>query len=281
NVKAIATIGAPADAGHVLQHMAHHLEDIETKGQAEVQIAGRAFTIKDQFVSDVREAKVLHAAEKLKRPLLILHAPSDETVGVNNATELFMAARHPKSFVSLDQADHLLTSAEDTEFAADVIAAWAERYVATRAPLAPEPTGENHLVNVSETGEGAYANFVATEYHVLRADEPDRLGGINTGPAPYEYLSAALGACTSITLRMYLERKGWPVEHISVNVKHRKSDEPDANGWKPDIFTRELNVRGNLTEDQRGRLVEIANKCPVHKTLHRSAVIETELGSGT
>lgn len=281
NVKAVATIGAPADAGHVLQHMAHHLEDIETKGQAEVQIAGRAFTIKDQFVSDVREAKVLQAAEKLKRPLLILHAPTDETVGVNNATELFMAARHPKSFVSLDKADHLLTGAEDTEFAADVIAAWAERYVATPAPLAPEPTGENHLVNVSETVEGAYANFVATEYHVLRADEPERLGGINTGPAPYEYLSAALGACTSITLRMYLERKGWPVEHISVNVKHRKSDEADANGWKPDIFTRELNVRGNLTEDQRGRLVEIANKCPVHKTLHRSAVIETELGSGT
>ena len=281
NVKAVATIGAPSDAEHVLHHIAPHLDDIETEGKADVMIAGRAFTIQDQFVKDVREANVLNAARDLKKPLLILHAPFDETVGVDHAEALFVASRHPKSYVSLDRADHLLTDEDDSEFAADVIAAWAERYVAIPAPRQPEPTDDHNLVTVSETGEGAYANFIATGSHVLRADEPEHLGGLNTGPGPFELMSAALGACTSITLRMYLERKGWPVSSISVDVHHRKADDADETGWKADIFTRTLKVEGDLTADQRDRLIEIANKCPVHKSLHRTAVIETELSPST
>ena len=277
-VKAVATIGAPSEAGHVLRQMPGVMEAIDEKGEADVLLADRPFKIKRQFVEDVKGSEVREAAAKLKRPLIILHSPVDEIVSIENATGLFISAKHPKSFVSLDHADHLLTNPVDTEYAADVIAAWADRYISEPVAIQPPAHPSSHdTVIVSETGEGGYANHVVTEHHLMRADEPENLGGLDTGPAPYEFISAGLGACTSITLRMYLNRKNWPVDHIRVNVTHSKEDPENGSDRQKDVFTRELQVTGDLSEDQRSRLVEIANKCPVHKTLHNASEIRTHL----
>ena len=277
-VKAVATLGAPSDASHILRQLSDHLDTIDTQGCAEVKIASRPFTIKKQFVDDVKDAKVREAAAHLKRPLLILHSPYDETVGIDNATSLFMAAKHPKSFISLDHADHLLSAPADAAYAADAIAAWSERYVSqSKANAPPAPFTGHGSIRVQETGEGGYANYVVTESHLLRSDEPQSIGGLNTGPTPMEYLSGALGACTSITLRMYLNRKGWPVDQINVDVIHTKAETPDETGWKQDRFERLLSVKGDLTDEQKSKLIDIANKCPVHKSLHHASVIETRL----
>lgn len=273
-VRAVVTLGAPARADHVLRQLSPKLDEIDATGEANVILLGREFTIRKQFVNDVSEARVTDAAERLKRPLMIMHAPLDEIVGIDNATELFMAAKHPKSFVSLDHADHLLSNKVDTDFAADTIAAWASRYIPEDVRPMPDQTVPRGKVRVSETGEGGYANFVQTGHHILRTDEPTDLGGHDTGPTPVEFLSAALAACTSITLRMYLDRKGWQADHISVDVSFSRAEEKDENGWNQVTFTRELNVEGPLTEDQRNRLGEIADKCPVHRILsHRSDIV--------
>ncbi|MAK62681.1 MAG: osmotically inducible protein C [Ponticaulis sp.] len=279
-VKAIATLGAPSDASHVLHQISTcDLETIHEDGHAEVSLAGRPFTIRKQFVEDVRGANVKEAAGQLKRPLLVMHAPLDEVVGIENATGLFVAAKHPKSFVSLDRADHLLTRQEDAEYAADMISAWAGRYLSaeTEAAEAPPRPLEGYDVRVEETGTGNYANHVATASHLLRADEPEDHGGMNTGPSPFQYLSAALGACTTMTLRMYADRKDWPLDLARVNVSHKKVDHPDFPGKKLDVFERLISVKGDLTDEQRDRLLEIADKCPVHKTLHAGSAIESRL----
>ncbi len=276
-IKAVATLGAPADADHVLKQMSPKLDEIETEGHARVQLQGREFTIRRQFVEDVRASKVLEAASALKRPLMILHSPIDEVVGIDNATELFIAAKHPKSFVSLDHADHLLSDTSDSQFAADTIAAWVTRYIGAAPAQDSAPEVPRGTVRVSETGEGPYANRVFTGPHTLATDEPRSHGGLDTGPTPTEFLSAALAGCTSITLRMYLDRKKWPVDHISVDVGFTRAEDKNEEGWHPVTFTRQLTVTGELSDDQRDRLIEIANKCPVHKILHHRSDIVTVL----
>ena len=276
-LKAVVTIGAPADADHILHTLSSDLDRIQECGKASVTLGGQAFTIKEQFVSDVQRAQVRDAAGALRLPLLFLHAPLDETVSIDNATDLFVAARHPKSFISLDKADHLLSRESDARYAADALAGWASAYlgdVAERASLPDIPRGE---VLSSETGEGPYANHIVSGEHVLRSDEPASVGGLDTGLAPTEFLSAALAACTSITLRMYLNRKDWPADHIAVRVHMDRSSEKDATGFAPAVFRRDLSVTGPLSEDQRSRLVEIANKCPVHKILHAGSDIRTTI----
>ena len=278
DVKAVITIGAPSDASHVLNQFAPHLETIESEGHAVVELDQRPFTIRKQFVDDVKDANVREAATKLKRPLLILHSPVDATVSIDNATELFISARHPKSFVSLDHANHLLSRKDDAEHAADTIAGWVSRYLVPH--VAAKPTAEDvprETVRVTETGEGGYANFAQTGDHIVRIDEPVSLGGLDSGPTPVELLNAALAGCTSITLRMYLNRKGWPVQSIQVEVSHSKSGEKDATGWNTSIFERTLKVEGDLTPEQRSKLIDIANKCPVHSVLSHSSKIETRL----
>lgn len=277
DVKAVATIGSPADADHILHTLSSSLDTIEETGKAEVQIASERFTIKKQFVDDVREANVREGTAALHRPLMIMHSPLDEVVGIDNATELFIAAKHPKSFVSLDKADHMLSAREDSEFVADTLAAWAFGYVG-KSHL-PEEAAKipREQMLVTETGEGPYANYYVTGDHVARVDEPEDRGGLDTGPTPTELLCAALGACTTITLRMYLNRKGWDATHISCQVRWLRNMEKDETGWAPVIFKREIAVQGNLTEDQRGRLEEIANKCPVHNILHHASTIETTI----
>ena len=276
-VKAIATIGAPADAEHVIEAFSENFHEIETAGEADVALAGRPFRIKRQFVEDVRGAKVRDAAAALRVPLLVLHSPIDETVGIENATGLFVSAKHPKSFVSLDQADHLLTRREDAEFAADMIAAWAARYAGPREKIREDRSGR--VVIVEETGKGRYENAIHIGDTHYIADEPVAVGGGGRGPDPYEFVTAGLGACTSMTMRMYANRKKWPLKHVKVTLTHAKDYADDCEhceeGRKVDIFEREIEITGDLDDTQRARLLEIADRCPVHRTLHEPVVIRT------
>lgn len=277
-VKAVATIGAPADADHVLAAFGHGLGEIEQTGSAQVSIAGRPFTIKKQFVDDVRGANVRDAAASLKKPLLVLHSPIDRVVGLENATGLFVAAKHPKSFVSLGEADHLLSRKEDAEYAANLIAVWATKYL----PSAPQRNTQNSSdgVVVEETGAGRYENAIHIGGRTFLADEPVAVGGGGKGPDPYEWLTAGLGACTNMTLRMYADRKKWPLDSVKVTLKHEKNYADDCehceDGRKVDIFYREIEITGDLDKAQRKRLLEIADKCPVHRTLHDSVLVRTE-----
>lgn len=274
-VKAVVTIGAPADAAHVRQQFLDDLETIERDGEARVRLAGRPFTIRRQFLDDIDGQNVLAAAQGLKAALLVAHAPRDETVGIDNATRIFVAAKHPKSFLSLDDGDHLLSGAGHAAHAARVIAAWAERYALTDPlPAPPDAPAGNNSALVQETGKGAYLSWAATGEARFLVDEPESYGGFDAGPAPFQLLSAALAACTTITLRMYADRKGWTLGRISTRVTHAKSDAGD-DGPARDVFTRAISVEGELSGEQTEKLVEIANKCPVHRTLERSSRIET------
>lgn len=280
DVKAVVTIGAPSDASHVLHQMSKEdLDQISSCGRAEVSLAGRSFTIRKQFVDDVKDSRVKDAAARLRRPLLVLHSPIDAVVGIENATGLFVAAKHPKSFVSLDDADHLLTSEEDAIYAADVLSAWAEPFISApdEKDFHPDPPSTGYDVRVAETGTGNYAQHVVTRSHLLRADEPIDHNGQDTGPPPYDYLCAALGACTSMTIRMYADRKEWPVDHVSVDVGHEKIAIPDAPDTKVDRFFKKIRIKGDLSAEQLDRLYQISARCPVHKTLLGSSIIESEM----
>lgn len=280
DVKAVATIGAPSDAGHVIQNFGHKLDEIETTGEAEVLLGGRPFRIKKQFVEDVAGARVKDAAAALGRPLLVLHAPRDEIVGIDNASGLFLSAKHPKSFVSLDTADHLLTRNADARYAADVIVAWAGRYLPA-AIEADKTVPEDDGVHVAETGKGRYQAMVRVGRHAFLADEPVDAGGDDAGPTPYDLVAAGLGACTTMTLRMYADRKGWPVTGLSARVSHAKAHADDCENCEQDrridVFEREISITGDLTAEQRARMIEIADKCPVHRTLEGKAHVRTRI----
>ncbi len=278
---AVATIGAPAEPAHVQHLFQDARPEIEAKGEAEVLLAGRPFRIKKQFLEDIESRRLEEAVGGMRKALLLFHAPRDETVGIDNAGKIFSAAKHPKSFVSLDDADHLLSRKPDARYVATVLAAWAGRYIgdgaAAEALKAPSGT-----VIVRETGEGRFSQEIAAGGHALRADEPESFGGDDSGPGPYDLLLAGLGACTSMTLRLYAERKRWPLERTTVTLKHGKIHAEDCaecetKEGKLDRIQRELVVEGPLDEAQRAKLLEIADKCPVHRTLHSEVVIETEL----
>ncbi|MEO9971761.1 MAG: bifunctional alpha/beta hydrolase/OsmC family protein [Hyphomonadaceae bacterium] len=280
SVKAVATIGAPSDADHVIHNFGSRLDEIEEHGEAEVNLAGRPFKIKQQFVEDVSGAKVREAAANLDRALLVLHSPLDQVVGIENASGLFAAAKHPKSFVSLGQADHLLTRKADAEYAANMIAAWSAGYVDQPAPVAASGSSDGR-VTVSETGNGDFQNLVVAGRHQFLADEPLSVGGDDTGPTPYDLLLAGLGACTAMTLRMYAARKKWPLDQVSVSLSHSKDYATDCVDCDPksriDVFERTITINGDLDDAQRERLLEIADKCPVHRTLEAKAAVRTQL----
>ncbi|KZY48143.1 osmotically inducible protein C [Roseovarius sp. HI0049] len=277
--KAVVTIGAPFDPGHVMHNFGGELEKIEAEGAAEVHLGGRPVRIGKGFVEDVKAEKLEGEIAQLKRALLVLHAPRDAVVGIGNASDIFLAAKHPKSFVTLGEADHLITNPDDAEYAAEVIAAWAARYLDLKAPC-PPPGAPEGVVRVTEADpEGFLQDVNAGPKHHLLADEPEAYGGTDKGLTPYGFLSAGLGACTSMTIRMYARRKGWPLEGVSVDVCHDKVHAQDASqpGAKPDRFRRVIRLEGDLTEEQRQRLLEIADKCPVHRTLERSSEVVTRL----
>ncbi len=284
-VEAVATIGAPADAEHVIHNFSAEVSEIEKTGIAQVQLAGRSFTIKKQFLEDLRAQSLSERISNSGKALIVFHAPLDQTVGIENAAEIFKAAKHPKSFISLDNADHLLSRRADAAFVASVLSSWAERYLKIDAKTAEEKADINtdNKVIITETGNGKFQQEVRVGKHILKADEPESFGGQDTGPSPYDFLSIALGACTSMTLRMYADHKKIPVEKISVSVTHEKihaedcTDCGEGKEGRIDRFERELDVTGTFDADTKKRLLEIADKCPVHKTLEQSSAIVTKL----
>ncbi|NEN24768.1 OsmC family protein [Cryomorpha ignava] len=276
SVKAICTIGAPAEASHVLHVIGHSREEIEKNGKASVSIADRPFMIGQKFLSDLEKHSSESVLNKLRKAILIMHSPQDSVVEIENAAALFKAAHHPKSFISLDGANHLLTKQEDAEYASSVLGAWVKRYI----PEVEEPfTTENHTA-VQLGSDGFTTEIIAGEHRFL-ADEPKSVGGNNLGPSPYQLLNAALGACTAMTIKMYADRKKWDLTKVTVHLDHsseyaKDSSNPEAKKSRIDTFNRYLEVEGDLDDEKRARLLEIANKCPVHRTLTESDVkVET------
>lgn len=282
-VKAVATLGAPFDPAHVIENFGAKLAEIKSKGEAEVSLAGRAFTIRQSFLDDVCETSQTPAIKGLKAALLVMHAPLDQIVGVDNAAQIFRAAKHPKSFVTLDDADHLISTAEAAEYAADVIAVWAQKYLGLARDV-PPPGAPEGIVRVSEADpEGFLQDIMAGPNHHVIADEPLAYGGTDRGLTPYQFLSSGLGACTSMTIRMYARRKKWPLQSVEVDVTHDKVHAQDCetcegSANKIDQFTRTIRLTGDLDAAQRQKLLEIADKCPVHRTLEAENRIVTELG---
>ena len=275
--RAVVTIAAPCDPSHVTGLFKDKLDDIAQHGEIEVALAGRPFRIRRSFIDDVAEQNLKTKIAGLRKALLIFHSPTDEVVGIENASQIFEAAKHPKSFVSLAGADHLLSRRSDAAYVANVIAAWAERYLEMPEPRAQ--TAENEVV-VSETGRGRFQQEVTVGRHRFLADEPERVGGLDSGPGPYDLLLAGLGACTSMTLRLYAERKKLPLDRITVRLSHNKVHAADCETCETkegmiDRIDRTITIEGALDQAEHARLLEIADKCPVHRTLTSEIEIRT------
>lgn len=271
DVRAVATIAAPFDVTHT-ERLFTNLDQVMTHGEGEVHIGGRPFRLRRTFIEDLRRHDQGKRIAELRRPLLILHSPQDKTVSIDSAGAIFMAARHPKSFVSLDGSDHLLTRREDAEYVAAVVSGWSRRYLPDASP--PRTAGQSGVVTVTETGEGDFQVEVDAGGVNFLADEPPEVGGLGSGPTPYDLLAAGLGACTAMTVRLYARSKSLPLESVSVKVGHSRR----TNTQPRDLFTTRLNLEGDLSKEQRQKLVEIAGKCPVHRTLHAGSAIETDEG---
>jgi putative redox protein len=284
DVKAVVAIAAPADAEHVVESFKAHVPAIEMHGEAEVELAGRPFRIRRQFLDDIRDSNLETHVRNLRRPLLILHSPVDETVGVENARRIFVAARHPKSFVALDGADHLLTRRADAIFVADLVSSWCSRYLAA-GPGAQE--GQPVGVQVEARGEGRFQQAVQLGAHQLTLDEPRSYGGLDSGPSPYDLLAAALGACTSMTLGLYAERKGFSFPPFVVRVDHAKVHAADCVACVEgrtgliDRFAVRIVFASDLGAELRAKALAIAAKCPVHRTLTSRSHIDTVVESST
>jgi uncharacterized OsmC-like protein/fermentation-respiration switch protein FrsA (DUF1100 family) len=282
DAKAVVTIAAPSDPAHVTNFFGDKIEDIRQQGKVEVSLAGRPFSIKREFLDDIAEHSLTAHIAKLHKALLIMHSPTDDTVSIDNATKIFVTAKHPKSFVSLSGADHLLTDKADAAYVADMIAAWAGRYLEPAAPEAAADSGQGpRLVVVRETRNSQFQNTVTVGPHHLLADEPAAVGGADSGPGPYDYVLAGLGACTSMTMRMYAERKSLPLERVTVTLSHSKIHAEDCADCETrvgmlDQFDRIISMEGALDAEQRKKLMEIADKCPVHRTLTSEIHIVTK-----
>ena len=277
--KAVVTIAAPSDPAHVTHMFKDRIEDIRRDGDVEVRLAGRPFRIKREFLDDVAEQSLTARIARLRKALLILHSPTDNTVGIDNATHIFVAAKHPKSFVSLTGADHLLNQKRDAEYVAHVVAAWVERYLDPAVANQPADAEPRRVV-VQETRDGKLQQQITVGPHRMLADEPASVGGADTGPNPYEFLLSGLGACTSMTMRMYADRKALPLDRVTVTLSHRKIHAKDCAECETkdgmlDHIERVIAIEGDLDDAQRQRLMDIADKCPVHRTLTSEIHITT------
>ena len=276
--RGVVSIGAPSSPAHVIHQFEDHVEEIERAGSAEVLLGGRPFRIGSAFVSDVSEARITEQLRSMRKSLLVFHAPLDDIVSVNEAEIIYRAALHPKSFVSLDGADHLLTRKADAGYVASVTSSWIERYLDSEDTALPEvPAGE---VRIDEYNQ-KFARTVQADQHQWLADEPKSVGGSELGPDPYEHLLAALGACTSMTIRMYANRKALPLDRVVVNLRHAREHSTDCEGCdetpaRIERLHREIAFEGDLTDAQQARLMEIADRCPVHRTLAGELVISSE-----
>jgi uncharacterized OsmC-like protein/esterase/lipase len=277
-VKAVVTIGAPYEASHVIHNFDAHLDSIEQSGSAKVSLGSREFTIKKQFLDDLRNQTTEHI-KHLDKALLVLHSPIDLTVDISDAEKIYKAAKHPKSFVSLDTADHLLSKSADSEYVAQTISGWASRYIPKPEVSMPSIT-KGHVL-VAEL-DHKFQQEVFSDHHHWYADEPTQSGGKNSGPDPYEHLLAALGTCTAMTIRMYADHKKIPLEHVEVSLSHERNYVEDASrvsedNTKIESLIRKVQLLGPLSDAQKSRLMEIADRCPVHRTLHNNPQVLTTL----
>ncbi len=282
SVKAIATVGAPSDHSHVQRLLKSNLEEIEANGKAVVNLSGRDFTIKKQFLDDLKTKSLPDTVKQLRKPLLIMHSPQDATVGIKNAEDMYRAAHHPKSFVSLDGADHLLMDKKDSLYVGEVISGWAKRYLDIESEEKLPKT--EHQVVASLDAEDGFTTKMKVGNHYMVADEPTDFGGNDFGPSPYDLVSSGLSACTVMTLQMYAKRKKWPLRNVSVHTTYGKAHAPDCENCedataKIDTFHREIQLTGALDQKQRERMLQIADKCPVHKTLHSETQVITKLST--
>lgn len=280
--KAVVTIAAPSDPAHVTGLFSQHVDAIRTQGEVEVSLAGRPFRIRREFLDDIVEHELMKDITGLHKALLVMHSPVDDTVGIDNATKIFVAAKHPKSFVSLEHADHLLSKPADAFYAADVITAWASRYIDTAKPAKAMDLPEApRSVVVQETRKSKFNQIITVGPHRLVADEPVAAGGEDAGPGPYDFLLAGLGACTSMTMRLYADRKSLPLDRVTVTLKHSKiyakdCAECEMRDGMLDQIERDIAMDGALDAEQRKKLMEIADKCPVHRTLTSEIRIVTK-----
>jgi putative redox protein len=279
-VKAVVTVGAPASPAHVIRQFGARIDEIDRTASAEVTLGGRSFRVSRQFLEDLEGRDLAVELGRWKRALLVMHAPFDEVVSIDEAGTIFQAARHPKSFISIDGADHLLSALDRAQYVANTIAAWASSYLPKVETAAPRAVDRGD-VWVGE-GNRAFLRDIHSDDHQWLADEPRRVGGDNLGPDPYEHLLAALGACTSMTIRMYANRKAWPLEDVSVHLSHSRQHVKDCEGCDQgrgaqlEVLSRAIRLTGDLDEDQRARLMAIADRCPVHRTLEGRLQIETK-----
>ncbi len=276
-VKAVSTIGAPFDSSHIKNLFSESLETIIEKGKAKVEIAGRSFEISKNFLDDISKDKPEESVNKLDRALLVLHSPQDTIVSIDNAALIYTNAKHPKSFISLDGADHLLSNNSDAEYTADIISTWVKKYLVTQ-----DVKLETKKQSVASTYAGTFITEINAGGFTMLADEPSNAGGSGLGPTPYDLLTAALGACTSMTLQMYAGRKSLDLEEVRVHVQHNRDyakdcDTCDDPNSKIDVFEREIELIGDIDDAQRSKLLSIANKCPVHKTLENTIEVRTVL----
>ncbi len=281
DIKAVATIGAPATVTHVKRLFTHNIDELSENTELQVNIGGRPFTIDKQFISDFDKTDLPTIVKNLRKPLLILHSPIDTIVGIENAKELYIQAHHPKSFISLDNADHLLSNTRDSQYAGNMIGAWAARYFPIQNEEIVNPN-EALLIGHLNLIEDKFTTTMQTKNHHMVADEPLSIGGDDFGPSPYEYLYASLAACTTMTLKMYADRKGWDLQEVFVYISHEKRKNTDLNipmekPTKIDFITKKLQLIGHLSEAQRARLKEISARCPVHRTLESQVILESEL----
>ena len=280
-VKAVATVGAPANVSHVKHLFSHGIEAVKEKGEVEINIGGRPFKINQDFIEAFDNTDLPSIVKQLRKPLLIMHSPFDKIVGVENAQELYHNAHHPKSFVSLDDADHLLTEEKDSKYVGDIIGTWAKRYFPKVENIMLETEGEQ-LVGHLNILEDNFTTSIQTKNHTLIADEPASIGGSDFGPSPYEYLNAGLAACTVMTLKMYAERKKWDLQEVFVYISHSRVHSNDLNvsvdkSKYLDHISKKLKFVGNLDIQQKERLKEIASRCPVHKTIASQVVFNTQI----
>jgi uncharacterized OsmC-like protein/alpha/beta superfamily hydrolase len=277
--RGVVTIAAPFHPNHVTNLFKTEIDKLREQGEIEVSLAGRAFRIRREFLDDVAEKNLQDCIANLRKALLVFHSPTDELVGIENASQIFISAKHPKSFVSLAGADHLLNQRTDAVYVANVIAAWADRYL-DQPETMTEAEVEAGLVFVRETHGGKFQQEILTGPHHLLADEPVKVGGLGSGPGPYDFLLAGLGACTSMTIRLYADFKKLPLENVSVRLSHGKIHAKDCETCDTKVSTldhidRAITLEGPLDDEQRKRLMEIADKCPVHKTLQSKIDIST------
>lgn len=280
SIQAVATIGAPSNPAHVQKQLGRSIEVIKNKGEAEVILAGRPFTFKKQFIDDLESSSCVQAAKTLDKALLIMHSPQDDTVSIKNAEEIYLAAHHPKSFVTLDGSDHLLINKENASYVGQIVAGWAARYIPKEEV---EEISTTHQVVASLDAEDGFSTLLKLGNHHLKADEPVRVGGNDYGPTPYELLAGSLSACTAMTIQMYAKRKKWDIENVEVHTSYSRTYAQDCHTCeeegtgKIDTFHREIKIVSDLDEKQLQRVLQIADKCPVHKTLHSETQVLTTL----